>query len=193
MYSIFKVRLFDAANRKRNLHRFGLLGRGRSLNFIDDAPGAESPIELTGTKDGVNVVFTAPNFAALYLNGRRLKEGLDYTVTPSTTAISQVTFTEAPLADDTIWGMVTDVASPYSSLRAESGKWEFVFTEIKDGVRVEFALPPIAALVGTIEVFRNGLRLRNGVGYTLSLVPSPKVTFVSPVEADDDICAILTP
>lgn len=102
---------FLLSARKADIRPFGLLPETVDLDWIESnigygSPGIETP---AGTKDGVNVNFTVSSTlflnSVIYKNGVALHEDEgDYTLVGSA-----LTFTEAPLSDDTIvfWGWLS--------------------------------------------------------------------------------------
>lgn len=104
------VKNFELASRKPDLINFSILPAGYDVSWIETLLGSGSPstLALTGTKDGVNRVFTIPDsgFSAHYIlrNTQVLTEDLgDYALVGST-----ITFAVGvePQADDTLlfWG-----------------------------------------------------------------------------------------
>lgn len=92
-------RNFTAASRKSLLKLFGLLHPSANLDWIEGNSGWNR-IAITGTQDGINLVFTVATGYANYqlaLDGLTLAPTTDYTISGST-----VTMTRAPLAAETL-------------------------------------------------------------------------------------------
>lgn len=188
-FTIYRFRNFLAASRKRNIHRFGLLGRRRSLDFIDNNPGVEETVVLTGEKDGENTIFTAPlpGFSHLVSNGLRLSEGTDYTAVVTGNVVT-ITMNWALQSSDSLFGVVVDpdwAGTLIPGVVAPMARWDFA-GQLKDGENTEFTLPDGMAFV---QIYRNGLQLKEGLGYELS---GENLSFAVAPEADDEIWAIVS-
>lgn len=96
---------FELAHRKYNLANFGLLPSGQNLDWIETNLGvAGAPTEEvpTGTKNGVNTVFSVTNvtYARSFVIKNRTvlnEDDGDYTI-----AAGVLTLAEAPESDDSI-------------------------------------------------------------------------------------------
>jgi hypothetical protein len=127
--------------------------------FID----GESP---AGAANGSNLVFTlqaAPSPAsslALYRNGLRLRAGGDYAITNTT-----ITFAvAAPQSGDTLQASyrtgLTLVGIGFIDGETPAGA--------TDGANRSFSVAQIPLPAASLEVFRNGIRMKSGVDYTVT-------------------------
>jgi hypothetical protein len=135
---------------------------------------AETP---AGTLNGSNTVFTlttAPEPVAsltLFRNGILLKQGSDYTL-----AVTTVTFfsTEAPQSGDLLTAsyryMTTATSSTVQYADAETPAGTM------DGSNTAFALAQAPLPAASLQLYRNGTVLKQGVDYTLSGLA---ITFLS--------------
>lgn len=135
-------------------------GSTGSGTFVD----AEFPV---GTMDGTNAAFTLANAPAppasleLFRNGLLLSQGNDYTLSGNA-----VTFLTAsvPQPGDTLLASyrlsVTITGVGFVDMETPSGTI--------DGNNASFTLSQVPNPSGSLEVFRNGLRLTSGLDYTAS-------------------------
>ena len=131
-----------------------------SVTFVD----AEFP---TGTMNGTNTVFSLTNAPAppgsleIFRNGLLLKQGNDYTLSGNS-----ITFLSGavPQAADSLLASyrvsVTITGVGFVDLETPSGTI--------DGNNAAFTLSQVPNPIGSLEVFRNGLRLTSGLDYTAS-------------------------
>lgn len=136
--------------------------------FVD----AEFP---AGTVDGTNAVFTLANAPApassleMFHNGLLLKQGNDYTVSGKS-----VTFLAGavPKPGDTLIATyrlsVTIAGVGFVDMETPVGT--------TDGNNAAFTLSQVPNPLGSLEVFRNGLRLTSGLDYTAT---NNSLTFAS--------------
>jgi hypothetical protein len=187
-YSIYKFRSFTAAQRKPNIHYFGLLSQGRSLDFIDSVPdgpyGLDGAVELSGTKNSSNLIFTypvMPGTVFLTKNSLRLISPNDYSAVTIGSTVT-VTMTVAPVASDSLFAIrVVEGGTAPSDYR-----WEFT-GQTKNGSNTVFTLP---AGVLYVEIYVNGLQLRRGEEWTLG-EDGVTVTMGIAPEASDQFWAVV--
>jgi hypothetical protein len=187
-YSIYKFRSFTAAQRKPNIHYFGLLSSGRSLDFIDSAPddpnSYDGVVELSGTKNGSNLIFTYPSQSGtvfLTKNSLRLISPNDYSAVTVGSTVT-VTMAVAPVASDSLFAIrVVEGGTVPRDYR-----WEFT-GQTKDGSNTVFTLPSGALYV---EIYVNGLQQRRGEEWTLG-ADGVTVTMGIAPEANDQFWAVI--
>lgn len=135
------------------------LGTGQ---FVD----GEVPI---GVVDGVNTVFTLASTSIVgkdsgYLNGVRIKRGVDYTLTGQT-----IIFAVAPPVLSTLlWDYFVFLSNPTSYLNGE------VPVGVVDGVNTVFTLSNLPSSLKD-SGYLNGVRQKRGADYTIS---GQTITFV---------------
>jgi hypothetical protein len=159
----------------------GSSGSSSSPTFID----AEVP---AGSPNGVNAVFqlgNAPNPTTglqLFRNGLLQKQGADYSLIGT-----QVTFTSNALPQ------TNDVLlASYRTGTAPSG-YIFVDAEIPtgtvDGSNTSFALTQAPNPVASLALYRNGLRLRANLDYTVSAAAIVFQPGLAPQPGDVLLCS----
>jgi hypothetical protein len=134
--------------------------------------GVSSPIFVdaevpAGTLDGVNATFTLANIPnppaslALYRNGMLLKQSLDYTLSGNS-----VLFQTGAVPRS------ADLLLAYYRLAASLPGVGFVDAETPagtvDGVNASFTLVQAPNPASSLGLYRNGIRLKSGVDYTLN-------------------------
>ena len=139
-----------------------------SVTFVD----AEFP---AGAMDGTNTAFTLANAPAppaslqLFRNGMLLKQGNDYTV--SGNALTFLSGSAPQPADELIASYRVSVAIPGLGFVDQETPAGTI-----DGNNSSFTLSQVPNPAGSLEVFRNGLRLTSGLDYSAS---NNAVTFAS--------------
>jgi len=154
---------FLAACRKPNLISFGMFSRNTDLSWIAANGGVSDSQAVVGTIDGVNKTFyiTAPLPACWIFNGGLwMTEGVDYTRNESA---GTITFGIAPPAGAVIRAVV-------SSQTIGTGEARTTPTTVTpsgtiNGSNNQFG---VAASTVHLSLFWNGLKLREGTGYTFS-------------------------
>ncbi len=150
-------------------------GSGGTAVFVD----AETP---GGTLDGVNTSFTLANppnpstSLALYRNGLRLSQNLDYTI-----ATNSIIFlagavprpTDVLLAD---YRLATLPGVGFVDAETPSGAI--------NGVNASYTLVQAPSPSTSLDLYRNGMRMEAGVDYTLS---GNAITFVAIVPQIGDV------
>lgn len=116
----FTLKNFTAANRKRNMHGFGLMAAAQDLSWIADAAsGFVVPsLAVTGTtgvytmQDASGVAIAAGIGARVYINGVRQYGGLAYNLNGHT-----LTFIDPyiPQSDDKVLVELEGIGSPNSA------------------------------------------------------------------------------
>lgn len=154
---------FEAACRKPNLIPFGMFARGTDLSWIAANSGVSEFLTVTGAIDGVNktfyVISPLPEFW-LFNGGLLMTEGIDYT---RDEYAGTITFGLAPPPGAVIRAVVgvetigTGEARTTPSTVTPSG--------VINGVNTLFG---VTASTVHLSLFLNGLKLREGTGYTFS-------------------------
>lgn len=130
---------------------------------------------LQGAVDGVNATFrlndrpTPASSLYLFRNGLLLKAGVDYNLSLDTVTFMPST---TPRVGDAMQAWYRVDESPSVSQSLVDGETP---AGVVDGVNTQFTLAQRPAPVTSLRVFRNGLLLKAGEDYTLSL---DRVTFV---------------
>lgn len=139
-----------------------------ATTFADD-------IVPAGTIDGTNAVFTlpsnkVPNPAAslnLFLNGSRLTEGIGYDL-----GVDGITITYQPAyipqVNDTHIANYRYVQQSSSPGQTPKFADDITPSGTIDGTNAVFTLPQAPNPQDSLDLFLNGLRLTEGIGYTLS-------------------------
>lgn len=131
---------------------------------------------LQGAVDGVNATFRlndGPNPASslyLFRNGLLLKTGVDYTVSFDTVTFMPST---TPRTGDVMQAWYRVDSSPSAGQSIVDGETP---AGVIDGVNAQFTLAQRPAPALSLRVFRNGLLLKAGEDYSLSL---DRITFVT--------------
>lgn len=154
---------------------------GSSGTFVDaEIPG--------GTLDGSNSAFTlanAPNPPSglqLFRNGLLLKQSADYSLSGSA-----LTFLSGaiPQPGDALLG--------YYRLSVTISGVAFVDTETPagtmDGVNASFTLAQVPNPAGSLALYRNGMRLKSGLDYTISANAITFNTGYRPQPGDTLVCS----
>ncbi len=155
-------------------------GGGGSTVFVDsETPG--------GTLDGVNAAFTLANTPnpstslALYRNGLRLSQRLDYTIATST-----ITFLAGAVPRP------TDILLANYRLAALPGVG-FVDAETPsgatNGVNTLFTLVQAPNPSASLDVYRNGIHLAAGLDYTLNGNTITFIASIVPQTGDVLVCS----
>ena len=154
---------FMAACRKRNLIPFGMFARNTDLSWIADNSGSSDVLSAVGTIDGVNKTFyfVAPLPECLIFNGGLLMtEVIDYTRDETA---GTVTFGIAPPAGAVIRAVVG--SQSLGTGEARTTPTTTVPSGTINGVNNLFG---VTASTVHLSLFLNGLKLREGTGYTFS-------------------------
>lgn len=186
--SHLQVRNFLAATRKPLLEYFGLIMPGRDLGWIDTL--VDAAVDIVGTIDGVNSVFTVECVNPLVFNrGLFQKEGVDYVFTLSSTTGGSIEFFVPPAPGSQLFaygaGTSTNTIIENATFVQQSG-WDgpFTVTGVIDGSNDAFQVGctnPVVVL--------NGLIMSSPGDYTFAqdLPAGGTITFVSPPPLDSTI------
>jgi hypothetical protein len=152
--------------------------------FADDVVPA-------GTIDGTNAVFTlpqAPNPPASlndFYNGVRLTEGIGYLLSGSTITYQAGYVPQPGDTHITNYRFIQQQSSPGQTVKFAD---DIVPAGTIDGTNAVFTLPQAPNPQDSLDLFLNGIRLTDGIGYTLSgaqityeptYIPQPGDTHIS--------------
>ena len=154
---------FMAACRKPNLIPFGMFLRGTDLSWIAANGGVAEFLTVTGVIDGVNPTFYVMNPLPpswIFNGGLLMTEGVDYTRDEQA---GTITFGIPPPAGAVIRAVV---GTPnLGAGEARLTPTTYAPTGTINGTNANFGVP---ASTLHLTLFLNGLKLRQGTGYTFS-------------------------
>lgn len=132
-------------------------GSGSALGVFAEVPA--------GVIDGVNRIFTltrepVAGTLRVHRNGMRLKLGTDYTLDANV-----ITFNAGSSTPTVLDLLLADYQ--FEAPATQTGTYGVTPTGAVDGTNAVFALPSVP-IVGTLRLWRNGLRQRAGMDYDVS-------------------------